>query len=337
MYSACLTEATLLRRLPSGTIKSRVSCNGHSIRLRLSCTFSLRSSENSHTHGADNSVVCFSLEMGKQLWTREQVADRILAGENLVVLHNKVIRVPQSWLNAHPGGALAILHFVGRDATDEVNAFHSDETLRKMEGYEIGVVEVGETGWESLVPPVMSGWVRKMGADGAKYWYHEAAAVPSKVNTELSPSSQILLVEKDASIKESVAGPTLETLVGGPSPLSAKEQARHSEAYKQLHRRIVDAGLYETRYLTGYGPEIVRYTLFATLSALAYSKGWLVTSAVFLGLFWHQLTFTAHDLGHLGVTHNWLVDRLLGIFIADFLGGLSIGWWVDVSVSLSDL
>lgn len=275
--------------------------------------------------------------MGKQLWTREQVADRILAGENLVVLHNKVIRVPQSWLNAHPGGALAILHFVGRDATDEVNAFHSDETLRKMEGYEIGAVEVGETGWESLVPPVMSGWVRKMGADGAKYWYHEAAAVPSQVNTELSPSSQILLVEKDASIKESAAGPTLETLVGGPSPLSAKEQARHSEAYKQLHRRIVDAGLYETRYLTGYGPEIVRYTLFATLSALAYSKGWLVTSAVFLGLFWHQLTFTAHDLGHLGVTHNWLVDRILGIFIADFLGGLSIGWWVDVSVSLSDL
>ena len=57
--------------------------------------------------------------MGISLWTREQVAERILAGENLVVLRNKIIRVPPSWLDAHPGGALAILHFVGRDATDE--------------------------------------------------------------------------------------------------------------------------------------------------------------------------------------------------------------------------
>jgi len=50
---------------------------------------------------------------------------------------------------------------------------------------------------------------------------------------------------------------------------------------------------------------------------------------VFLGLLWHQLTFTAHDLGHNGVTHNWVIDRILGVVIADLIGGLSIGWWVD--------
>ncbi|KAF7784649.1 hypothetical protein Agabi119p4_814 [Agaricus bisporus var. burnettii] len=44
---------------------------------------------------------------------------------------------------------------------------------------------------------------------------------------------------------------------------------------------------------------------------------------------WHQLVFTAHDLGHNGVTHNWTLDRLIAIVIADFIGGLSIGWWVD--------
>ncbi len=271
--------------------------------------------------------------MGIPLWTRDKVAARILAGENLFILRDQVIRIPQSWLEAHPGGALAILHFVGRDATDEVSAFHSDDTQRRMKGYAVGAVEVGEYGWEPLLPPVMSGWVRKLGKDGKQHWYNEASTVHSSVNTEKSPSSQILLVKADSSAIE-LEGPTLESLQCGPSPLSAKTQAQHSAAYKALHKRVTDAGLFKTRYITGYGPEVVRYTMFATIAAIAYSKGWLVTSAFFLGLFWHQLTFTVHDLGHLGVTHVWTIDRLVAIFLADFLGGLSVGWWVDVSIPL---
>jgi len=37
--------------------------------------------------------------------------------------------------------------------------------------------------------------------------------------------------------------------------------------------------------------------------------------------------FTAHDAGHLAITHNFVVDTLIGMFIADFCCGLSIGWW----------
>jgi len=258
--------------------------------------------------------------------TREQVATRILAGDTLVILRNKVIRIPPSWLSAHPGGALAILHFVGRDATDEVEAFHSDKTLAKMKGYVVGSVEVSENGWESFVPPVMSGWVRRVGQDGTRQWYNEASAVRSTVDTPSSPASQILLVKREET---SQSGPNLATISPAPTSLSPKVQAQHSAAYKALHKRVVDAGLYKTRYLTGYGPEIARYTLFAVVSAFAYSHRWFATSAFFLGLLWHQITFTAHDLGHVGVTHNWVIDRLLGIFIADLLGGLSIGWWVD--------
>jgi len=29
------------------------------------------------------------------------------------------------------------------------------------------------------------------------------------------------------------------------------------------------------------------------------------------------------------VTHNWAIDRILAILIADWVGGLSIGWWVE--------
>lgn len=274
------------------------------------------------------------MDLPSVIWTRDQIADRILAGETLVILENKVVRIPPSWLSAHPGGTLAVLHFVGRDATDEIHAFHSDETLRKMKSYVIGGVEVGEAGWEPLVPPVMNGWVRRLGKDGKDEWYNEAAAVRSVEDTELSPSSQILLVKKEECTP---SAPSLSVLLPPPTSLSPKIQAEHSVAYKILHKRVVDAGLYKTPFLTGYGPEFVRYTLLAVFSAFLYMKGWLVPSAFCLGLLWHQLTFFAHDLGHLGVTHDWTMDRLIAIFVADFIGGLSIGWWVDVSIYVYEL
>ncbi len=37
--------------------------------------------------------------------------------------------------------------------------------------------------------------------------------------------------------------------------------------------------------------------------------------------------FTAHDAGHRGITHNFFVDSLIAMFVADFCCGLSIGWW----------
>ncbi|TBU63846.1 fatty acid/sphingolipid desaturase [Dichomitus squalens] len=259
-----------------------------------------------------------------QVWTREQVAARILAGDSVFVLNGNLVRVPASWLSLHPGGNLSILHFVGRDATDEIGAFHSQETLQRMKGYVIGQVDVGEDGWAPFVPPIATGWVRRNGKDGKTEWYNEARAVHA--TTEAEPS--ILLVKGDGTPPAGPA-PTLADLQPAPNSLSLKNEKLNSDAYQELHRRVKDAGLYQCRYITGYGPEIVRYTLLAVLSAVCYSKGWLIPSALLLGLFWQQLTFTAHDLGHVGVTHNWTLDRLISIFIADFLGGLSIGWWVN--------
>ena len=37
--------------------------------------------------------------------------------------------------------------------------------------------------------------------------------------------------------------------------------------------------------------------------------------------------FTAHDAGHLAITSHFVTDTLIGMFIADFCCGLSIGWW----------
>lgn len=262
------------------------------------------------------------------VWSREEVAARILAGDVLIIYNGHLLKIPDFWLDAHPGGSLALLHFVGRDATDEIQAYHLDDTLDLIPRYSVGRVDIPPSGWVPLLPPIMSGWVRKLDGQGNRTWIHEADAFRSPVNTEKLPSSQVLLVEKERLLPASDR-PTADTLQPPPTGLSLEIQTKHSKAYRELHKRIVDAGLYKTPYLSGYGPELIRYMLLGLLSLYAYGNRWFITSAVFLGLTWHQLVFSAHDLGHMGVTHNWTIDRLLGILIADFIGGLSIGWWVD--------
>ncbi|KAF7966252.1 hypothetical protein HWV62_39423 [Athelia sp. TMB] len=253
--------------------------------------------------------------------TREQVAARILKGEHIVIYNQQAIRVPDSWLDIHPGGFLTILHFIGRDATDEIQAYHDDDTLKRLQKFAIGTVDGL---WQPLQPPIMTGWRRRpVGPNGQREWVKEGDTLITKEDTDLSPSAQVLLVEKQPG------GPSLPNLIPPPSSLNLKQEAQHSAAYRKLHQRVKEAGLYKTPFITGYGPELARYLLFSGLSAYAYFNNWLFTSAVFLGMFWHQLVFTCHDLGHRGVTADVTWDRLISVFLADFVGGLSIGWWVD--------
>lgn len=51
----------------------------------------------------------------------EKVKELIAQGSIIVILGKDVLRL-DSWLRYHPGGDKSILHMVGRDATDEINA-----------------------------------------------------------------------------------------------------------------------------------------------------------------------------------------------------------------------
>ena len=51
----------------------------------------------------------------------QSVEGRIAEGQVIVVYGDFVLRL-DSWLDKHPGGRLAILHMVGKDATDEIKA-----------------------------------------------------------------------------------------------------------------------------------------------------------------------------------------------------------------------
>ena len=108
--------------------------------------------------------------------------------------------------------------------------------------------------------------------------------------------------------------------------LDAATQDAIVEKYRQLGERIKAEGLYQCTYV-GYAWEVSRYCLLFALMLLFLRWKWYALSGLCLGAFWHQLAFTAHDAGHMGITHHFHVDTVIGIFIADFLGGLSIGWW----------
>jgi delta8-fatty-acid desaturase len=53
--------------------------------------------------------------------TPRAVEGMIAEGHTIVICEDLVLRL-DSWLDKHPGGRLAILHMVGKDATDEINA-----------------------------------------------------------------------------------------------------------------------------------------------------------------------------------------------------------------------
>jgi delta8-fatty-acid desaturase len=55
------------------------------------------------------------------IMSRRQIEGLIADGRIIVIVDQKVLKV-DAWLKYHPGGDKAIMHMIGRDATDEVNS-----------------------------------------------------------------------------------------------------------------------------------------------------------------------------------------------------------------------
>lgn len=108
--------------------------------------------------------------------------------------------------------------------------------------------------------------------------------------------------------------------------LNSATQDEICQKHRLLIERLQAERLFDCNY-TAYAVEASRYTFLFCMFILFLNWGWYGTSGLFLGCLWHQLVFTVHDAGHMGITHNFTFDTLIGIVIADFIGGLSLGWW----------
>lgn len=281
--------------------------------------------------------------------SRREIEGLIAEGRAVFILDGKVVRA-DAWMPYHPGGDKAVRHMIGRDATDEVNALHSPEAKQRMQSYIIGKIEGL---WVNFVPPIQGGEFRRIEEEG-----EQTSDQDSSEESSASASPIFDAVDAPQDLKQRRSGGNLSrsssatsvSSVGLDEPeakmshldlrtkkevdldlatypsLDPRTQEEIVQKYRLLNERIKAEGLYKCNY-TAYGFEVARYTLLFATSIYLLQKQWYVLSALFLGLFWHQLVFTAHDAGHMGITHNFNVDTAIGIIIADYLGGLSLGWW----------
>ncbi|MCJ1290931.1 hypothetical protein MMC34_002473 [Xylographa carneopallida] len=323
-----------------------------------------------------------------QILTPRAIESLIADGHYIVINDGQVLRL-DGWAEKHPGGKLAIRHMVGRDASDEINVYHSAKTLRLMAVFRIGRIQPP---WINLTPPIRGGVFRKYqdeeesissrSDDEEPPLASDLASVNSSttslelsVDDELKSYNEPLIRSSSKTIECDGYGSDngceinqrrafqakadafelyseLKGLTGRPllqdqtrdafttqtmqdeinrdlesyPSLDSATQQNITKKYQALHQRIKDEGYYDCRYME-YGKEFVRYSFLFALFLVSLRAEWYMTSAVFLALFWQQIMFTAHDAGHRGITHNFVFDTLVGLFIADFCCGLSLGWW----------
>ncbi|GHJ87358.1 hypothetical protein NliqN6_3760 [Naganishia liquefaciens] len=255
--------------------------------------------------------------------SRTTLKQRIVAGEYLVIYQDQVLNLTR-WADTHPGGKLAILHFVGRDATDEMNAYHSARDIKRFAGFVCGQIE--SRPHRPLTPPIALGLVRDH--NSLTGWRREGSVeLANKFEQQPDADKQDLPSQSARLLPEMLE-------LGPEHDLDLSLEASHSRAYRDLKSRIESAGLFTAPgTFMGYGADIARYCLLGGLAAWLYFAsssmlGWFA-SAVALGAFWHQLTFVAHDAGHTGITGDNVTDRILGTVVADWVGGLSLSWWKD--------
>ncbi|KJZ70412.1 hypothetical protein HIM_10216 [Hirsutella minnesotensis 3608] len=296
------------------------------------------------------------------LMSRDEVEALIADGRKIVIFQDFVLKV-DSWLPYHPGGDKAMLHMVGRDATAEIEALHSDEAKERMLRYRIGKIEGL---WRNFVAPIQGGTFRTLAeikdasavssssssdADSAKgnsSCTPDSSRSPSPVfestghglkhrqgnsrNEFARPASEdptvSIVSETDdgMSYLDSVTREHIRLDLDKYPSLEPETQANILAKYRALHQRVLDEGLYDLN-LRGYAFDVCRYIACFLLSLLCLHWNQFALGGILLGHMWHQLVFTAHDAGHMGITHRYHVDTVIGIIIADFIGGLSMGWW----------
>ncbi|KAI9830243.1 MAG: hypothetical protein M1819_005770 [Sarea resinae] len=300
-----------------------------------------------------------AVESGKRgdvLFSRRQVEGLIANGHLITILNGKVLKL-DNWVQYHPGGDIAVKHMVGRDATDEIQALHSEGALQRMPAFIIGRVE-GR--WTNFLPPIQGGKFRPY-VEGEDLAYESDSGHPSSHEPSPAPSPLFEPADASANLTRRKTGTvydhghdagsmsSISSAEAPPSkpklssidrrtqeeieldsakypPLDPVTQDRIVEKYRILHDRMRTEGLYDCHY-SSYFIELCRYTFLFSMFVLFMKWGHYAISGFFLGCFWHQLVFTAHDAGHMGITHNFTADTVIGVLVADFLGGLSLGWW----------
>ncbi|GME70341.1 unnamed protein product [Ambrosiozyma monospora] len=269
--------------------------------------------------------------------TPREIEDLIARGNTIVIYKKNVLKL-NNWIKKHPGGDKAVHHMIGRDATDEMNAYHCDETVSTFLRFRIGVIDHD---WVNMLPPIQGGHYRLLEGESldSKNTVKLAGEMPADIKpvipegvipalgmTELYPIDRDHPIRDPETVIANYDNDLVKQDLASLPSLDYETQRWLSVKYNELHNRIIDAGLYQCPYMEYFKQGCLNLGLFLYF-AIFFKYGYYVISGIFLGLFWQQLTFVVHDGGHIAITHNFQVDSIISILIADWTGGLSAGWW----------
>ncbi|KAH7261674.1 fatty acid desaturase [Fusarium tricinctum] len=278
----------------------------------------------------------------------EDIYGLINDGHAIVILDRKVLKL-DSWLQYHPGGDKCILHMVGRDASDEIVAFHPEDVRTQMLRYQIGVLV---NRWDNVLPPIQRGPVGEtieidvddgtdsdtlssvcsdvFDADRLGPNLTRRRVRTGSISSRSSVSDTGSSSPEKTDVKNDTKQPELPELtsesIDSTPPMDQEKLDEIAVSFRNLITKLDGQGLYNCNYWA-YLSDVARITAIFAIMLFFLHKGWYVTSSVFLGAFWHQLVFIAHDAGHKGITHNYHIDTLIGMTVGNHLGGLSMGWW----------
>ncbi|EPE03681.1 fatty acid desaturase [Ophiostoma piceae UAMH 11346] len=297
-------------------------------------------------HGGPNPGSLGRAQKTYPLMSRDEIESMIAKGRKIIIVDQHVLKV-DAWLPYHPGGAKSILHMIGKDATDEVNwlggsfrtAGECEPALAPAEYTPStdprSACSGSESRSQSISPvPIFDdentglGDVHKSPRRRRPDQRSESPCTTASSTSSVKGKDQEELDRIATSFLDVKTREEINLDLDKYPSLDTQTQQNIIHKYRELNQRIKAAGLYDCNY-TAYAWEVARYTLLFVLMLVFLRMRWHALSGLCLGVFWHQLVFTAHDAGHMGITHSFHADTVIGIIIADFLGGLSICWWKD--------
>ncbi|KAH8590045.1 delta 8-(E)-sphingolipid desaturase [Bisporella sp. PMI_857] len=254
------------------------------------------------------------------------IKDLIAEGYLIVIFEQKVLRL-DAWVERHPGGKLPILHMVGKDASDHINVYHSADTLKLISRYQIGTIDEP---WIDIEPPISAKPLRDTKLYDAKFKLPVESMIRSGLAKKTHSGKLPRNESKTCITTEVFTGlaekEDIERAIRNYPSLDPETQHGINLKFRELHQRVHEQGLYDCHY-SNYFIDLLRYLVLLGLFVVSFYKEYYLVSSCFLGCFWHQIMFVAHDAGHLAITHNVVFDTILGVVIADLCCGLSLGWW----------
>lgn len=140
-----------------------------------------------------------------KILSRSEIEHRISQGDAIVIFENSVLRM-NKWIKYHPGGDKAVHHLVGRDATDEMIAYHCDETQATFKKWKIGEINYK---WLNFLPPIQGGKFRSF---EEQEWEKLNSEKP--LREKLTPSSS----SEDFKLSSSTEPSDVEDVLINPKP-----------------------------------------------------------------------------------------------------------------------